>query len=227
MKSKETDTNNRIKSASGFSLTEMLVTVLLMSLATLAIAAGITAAVRTYREMTLKADAQTLLGTAIAAIDDDFATADLSTLQIDSDTDGSSKAAEVSFFSGNRGYSVHIHNDADTVYVTDADTGTDGASGSGGTSGTGSSADTTGTSDATGAIPLVTAKTRTLNLRLQISDISITPARTKDNSKTVQAFNPYFTYTMTVYKGDKKIESETVRTAVIGGYSSESDSGDA
>ena len=89
---------NRIRSQKGFSLTEMLVTVLLMSLATLAIAAGVTAAVRTYRSMTLKAEAQTLLGTAIAAVDDDFASADLTTLTIGGDGN------EASFFSGNRGY---------------------------------------------------------------------------------------------------------------------------
>ncbi|MGN0361253.1 MAG: type II secretion system protein J [Bilifractor sp.] len=219
MKQNEAYRDKRTKLSAGFSLTEMLVTVLLMSLATLAIAAGITAAVRTYREMTLKADAQTLLGTAIAAIDDDFASADLSTLSLGSSGSNGSGASEVSFFSGNRGYSVHIHNDADTIYVTDAVAETDGTSGSSGSSGT-TAADKAG---ANGAIPLVTTRTRTLNLRLQISDISITPAPSKDtsgkdDSQTLQNVNPYFTYTITVYKDQKKIESETVRTAVIGGY---------
>lgn len=220
--------HNRTKSREGFSLTEMLVTVLLMSLATLAIAAGITAAVRTYRSMTLKAEAQTLLGTAIAAVDDDFAAADLSTLTIGSD------GSEASFYSGNRGYEVHIHNGGDTIYMTDA-----GNSGSSVSSGSVSDS-------ASGAIPIVTTQTRTQNLKLQIKDISITPSAeegsesnasggnvsggsasagtvsgttpTGNSGTKLSDTNPYFTYTITVLHGETEVESEKVKTAVIAGY---------
>jgi prepilin-type N-terminal cleavage/methylation domain-containing protein len=224
--------HNRTKSRKGFSLMEMLVTVLLMSLATLAIAAGITAAVRTYRSMTLKAEAQTLLGTAIAAVDDDFATADLSTLTI-----GSNKS-EASFYSGNRGYEVHIHNGGDTIYMTDAMTDAGDSS---------SSVSSGSVSDsANGAIPIVTTKTRTQNLKLQIKDISITPSAAEGSGSNASAgnvsggstsagtvsgtastgnsgtklsdTNPYFTYTITVLHGETVVESETVKTAVIAGY---------
>lgn len=201
MKQRDVCIGNRTKGSAGFTLTEMLAAVLLMSLTTLAVAAGITAAVRTYREMTLKAEAQTLLGTAVAAIDDDFASADLSTLSIGDSGSG------VSFFSGNRGYLVHIHNDGDTIYVTDKTNSTSEPDADSGTA----------SADGAGAIPLVTARTRTLNLQLRISDISITPAQSGD----VQESNPYFTYTISVYKDQKEIESETVNTAVIAGYSSE------
>lgn len=192
---------NRIRSQKGFSLTEMLVTVLLMSLATLAIAAGVTAAVRTYRSMTLKAEAQTLLGTAIAAVDDDFASADLTTLTIGGDGN------EASFFSGNRGYDVHIHNDGDTIYMTDAQMRSSGSS-------------TSKSTSADGAIPIVTKQTRTQNLKLQIKEISITPSAAETSGS-----NPYFTYTISVLHGDSVVESKTVKTAVIAGYPTGTGSG--
>ncbi len=208
---------NRIKSRKGFSLTEMLVTVLLMSLATLAVAAGVTAAVRTYRSMTLKAEAQTLLGTAIASVDDDFASADLSTLTIGEN--------EASFFSGNRGYEVHIHNDGDTIYLTDAQSSSPDS-------------DNSKSASASGAIPIVTTKTRTQNLKLQIKDISITPSASETsgvdktgggtpagNAETkLSDSNPYFTYTISVLHGSNEVESETVKTAVIAGYPTGTDS---
>ena len=210
---------NRIKSRKGFSLTEMLVTVLLMSLATLAVAAGVTAAVRTYRSMTLKSEAQTLLGTAIASVDDDFASADLSTLSI------GEGGNEASFFSGNRGYEVHIHNEGDTIYLTDAQ-------------GSSSDSEDSKSASVSGAIPIVTTKTRTQNLKLQIKDISITPSASETsgadktdggapagNAETkLSDSNPYFTYTITVLHGNDKVESETVKTAVIAGYPTSTDS---
>lgn len=221
MRRRRGDSMNRnriktIKSRKGFSLMEMLVTVLLMSLATLAVAAGVTAAVRTYRRMTLKAEAQTLLGTAIAAVDDDFATADLSTLNFGSD------GADVSFFSGNRGYEVHIHNEGGTIYMTDAQSSSSDPSAS-------------GSSSAIGAIPIVTTKTRTQNLKLQIKDISITPSAAEasggnvpggDSETKLSNSNPYFTYTISVLHGDENtvVESETVKTAVIAGYPAAADS---
>lgn len=220
--------SNRIRSQKGFSLAEMLVTVLLMSLATLAIAAGVTAAVRTYRSMTLKAEAQTLLGTAIAAVDDDFASADLSTLTIGGD------GSEASFFSGNRGYDVHIHNDGDTIYMTDAQMRSFGSS-------------TSKSTSADGAIPIVTKQTRTQNLKLQIKEISITPSAAETSGRNdsgssasgsmsdngsagsseakLSDSNPYFTYTISVLHGDSVVESKTVETAVIAGYPTGTGSG--
>ncbi len=53
---------------SGASLAEMLVTVLIMSFVMIAITGGIAAAVRSYRTISLEADARTLLATSITAL---------------------------------------------------------------------------------------------------------------------------------------------------------------
>lgn len=52
----------------GASLSEMLVTVLIVSFVMLAITGGIAAAVRSYRTISLEADARTLLATSITAL---------------------------------------------------------------------------------------------------------------------------------------------------------------
>lgn len=59
---------NKVKSEEGASLGEMLVTVLIMSLVTLAIASGVTAGIRVYHRITQRAEAETLLATNVAAV---------------------------------------------------------------------------------------------------------------------------------------------------------------
>lgn len=60
----------------GYSLSELLVTVLIMSMVTAAVAGASSAVLRVYRSVTLRADAQTLLSTAASAIAKDLYTAE-------------------------------------------------------------------------------------------------------------------------------------------------------
>lgn len=60
----------KLRSEEGMTLSETLAAVLIMSLVTLAIAAGVTAGSRVYNEMRVKAEAQTLLSTNVAALSD-------------------------------------------------------------------------------------------------------------------------------------------------------------
>lgn len=71
--------HNRIKKKlhekKGASLSEVLVTVLIMSIAMAAITVGITAAVRVYHQVRTKAEAQVLMSTTIAALSQDLQSA--------------------------------------------------------------------------------------------------------------------------------------------------------
>lgn len=84
----------RINNDSGASLAELLMTVVLIGLVTAAMAAGIAAAQRVYKKISLKADAQTLLATTVSAL-----TLDLSSAS-------SWDAAEQAFLSEYRGYKM-------------------------------------------------------------------------------------------------------------------------
>lgn len=87
---------NKIKQRSGFSLTEMLTTVIIMSIVLAGITAGITTARRVYGQIKLAANAQTLMATAISAVN-----MDLETAENIGGTD-----AQPDFYSGNRGYQM-------------------------------------------------------------------------------------------------------------------------
>lgn len=58
----------KCRSEKGMTLSETLVAVLIMSLVTMAIAAGVTAGSRVYNRMRIKAEAQTLLSTNVDAL---------------------------------------------------------------------------------------------------------------------------------------------------------------
>jgi Tfp pilus assembly protein PilV len=62
----------KLRSAVGASLAETLVTILLLSIILSAVVAGIPAVMSAYREVRLKADAQTLLATAVTAVTDEL-----------------------------------------------------------------------------------------------------------------------------------------------------------
>ena len=67
--------SQKLHQKSGFSLSELLVTALLMGLVTTAVAGASSAVLRVYRDVTLRADAQTLLSTADSAMKRDLYTA--------------------------------------------------------------------------------------------------------------------------------------------------------
>ncbi|MDD3218403.1 MAG: prepilin-type N-terminal cleavage/methylation domain-containing protein [Lachnospiraceae bacterium] len=96
----------KINSQKGFTLSEMLMSVLVMLLATLIIAGGVTAVRSAYINITLKADAQTLLSTTISAMEDDLRYAQ--NINISNIEDGTTTVA---FDSPSRGYNMYFLND--------------------------------------------------------------------------------------------------------------------
>ena len=84
----------KIYGTEGFTLSETLMTVVLIGLVTAAMAAGIAAAQRVYKRISLKADAQTLLATTVSALTEDLASAS----EWDPD--------DQTFYSSHRGYEM-------------------------------------------------------------------------------------------------------------------------
>lgn len=62
----------KLKSRKGVSLGEVLVSVLILSLATMAVVAGVQAALRVYNRVRLQTDAETMMSTAINTISADL-----------------------------------------------------------------------------------------------------------------------------------------------------------
>ncbi|MDD3277257.1 MAG: prepilin-type N-terminal cleavage/methylation domain-containing protein [Lachnospiraceae bacterium] len=129
----------RIRSQSGFSLSELLVTVLVMLLATSIVAGGVVAVRNAYINITLKADAQTLLSTTISALEDDLRYA--SNIEEYQYPD---KKKYWAFDSADRGYHMYLKNDSDTEGILVCNT------------------------QGTPAIPLVTDKTITSGLIVKL-----------------------------------------------------------
>ena len=101
--------NNRKNKQAGFSLSETLITVLLLTIVLSAVTVGITAVRNSYKRIVLKADAMTLLSTIAVSMEADFCSATgISETPIELD-DGQ---MVYPFKSGIRGYSMYFCNKA-------------------------------------------------------------------------------------------------------------------
>lgn len=98
----------KIRRRDGFTLTEVLATVVLVGLMSIAVTAGVGAAIRSYRGIRLKADAQTLLATTVSAFTADMGTAE----NVERDPDGT-----VSFYSGFRKCKMKYQSGNDGIKV--------------------------------------------------------------------------------------------------------------
>jgi len=103
----------KLNNKAGFSLTEMLVTILLMTIVLSAVTGGIEAARRAYQSVRLKADAQMLLATTITEVSTEFERAK------DVKVDASNKNSISGFYSERRGGDVEFQN---TGWISDSDT---------------------------------------------------------------------------------------------------------
>lgn len=95
----------KLSRANGFSLSEMLMVVLVLSLLMMVIGGGVSVVQNAYVKIPLKADAQVLLSTAIASVSDEFRFA--SKIQTAKDSNGNDVPT---FVSGSRGYRVWFEN---------------------------------------------------------------------------------------------------------------------
>lgn len=203
---------DKIHSEEGFTLSETLMTVVLIGLITMAMAGGIVAARNVYQRISLRADAQTLLATTVSAITEDLSSVtSCDTLQSSGSSQtetaliqkGTPVGSNAFFYAESRGYRMQYRNG---IYGN-------GASGNG-TSGTGASDGNTGTEaqkgiqvvpkdNEGGSIPLLPDKVQTRGLYAYIESLSVTKPQSKGDGG-------YFTLKIQIKKGDQVVEEATV-----------------
>ena len=211
---------DKIHSEEGFTLSETLMTVVLIGLITMAMAGGIVAAKNVYQRISLRADAQTLLATTVSAVTEDLS----SVSSCDALQSSGSSQQEVTliwkgnlaestafFYAESRGYRMQYRNGS---YENGASG--NGTSGSG-ASENGASGGNTGTEaqkgiqvvpkdNEGGSIPLLPDKVQTRGLYAYIESLSVTKPQSKGDGG-------YFTLKIQIKNGkkdDQVVEEATV-----------------
>ena len=212
---------DKIHSEEGFTLSETLMTVVLIGLITMAMAGGIVAAKNVYQRISLRADAQTLLATTVSAVTEDLSSvSSCDALQSSGSSqqtvtliqdDGNPIESTAFFYAESRGYRMQYRNGS---YGTGASG--NGTSGSG-ASENGASGGNTGTEaqkgiqvvpkdNEGGSIPLLPDKVQTRGLYAYIESLSVTKPQSKGDGG-------YFTLKIQIKngkKGDQVVEEATV-----------------
>lgn len=211
---------DKIHSEEGFTLSETLMTVVLIGLITMAMAGGIVAAKNVYQRISLRADAQTLLATTVSAVTEDLSSVSSCDALPSSGSsqqtvtlirDGNLAESTAFFYAESRGYRMQYRNGS---YGNGASG--NGTSGSG-ASGTGASGGNTGTEaqkgiqvvpkdNEGGSIPLLPDKVQTRGLYAYIKSLSVTKPQSKGDGG-------YFTLKIQIKNGrknDQVVEEATV-----------------
>lgn len=198
---------DKIHSEEGFTLSETLMTVVLIGLITMAMAGGIVAAKNVYQRISLRADAQTLLATTVSAVTEDLSSvSSCDALQSSGSSqqeaalieNGTPVGSNAFFYAESRGYRMQYRNG---IYGN-------------GASGTGASGGNTGAEaqkgiqvvpkdNEGGSIPLLPDKVQTRGLYAYIESLSVTKPQSKGDGG-------YFTLKIQIKKGDQVVEEATV-----------------
>lgn len=214
---------DKIHSEEGFTLSETLMTVVLIGLITMAMAGGIVAAKNVYQRISLRADAQTLLATTVSAVTEDLSSvSSCDALQSSGSSqqtvtliqdDGNPVESNAFFYAESRGYRMQYRNGSYGNGASGNGTSGNGASGNG-TSGTGASGGNTGAEaqkgiqvvpkdNEGGSIPLLPDKVQTRGLYAYIESLSVTKPQSKGDGG-------YFTLRIQIKNGDQVVEEATV-----------------
>lgn len=205
----------KLHNTNGFTLSETLMTVVLIGLITMAMAGGIVAAKNVYQRISLRADAQTLLATTVSAVTEDLSSvSSCDALQSSGSSqteaaliqEGNPVGSNAFFYAESRGYRMQYRNG---IYGNGASEN--------GTSGTGASGGNTGTEaqkgiqvvpkdNEGGSIPLLPDKVQTRGLYAYIESLSVTKPQSKEDGG-------YFTLKIQIKnsrKDDQVVEEATV-----------------
>ncbi|MDO5592825.1 MAG: hypothetical protein Q4G57_08025 [Bacillota bacterium] len=216
---------DKIHSEEGFTLSETLMTVVLIGLITMAMAGGIVAAKNVYQRISLRADAQTLLATTVSAVTEDLSSvSSCDALQSSGSSqteaaliqNGSPVGSKAFFYAESRGYRMQYRNGSYGTGASGNGTSGSGASGTG-ASEMGASGGNTGTEaqkgiqvvpkdNEGGSIPLLPDKVQTRGLYAYIESLSVTKPQSKGDGG-------YFTLKIQIKNGkkdDQVVEEATV-----------------
>lgn len=203
---------DKIHSEEGFTLSETLMTVVLIGLITMAMAGGIVAAKNVYQRISLRADAQTLLATTVSAVTEDLSSVsscDAMQSSGSSQTEaalienGTPVGSNTFFYAESRGYRMQYRNG---IYGNGASgNGTSGTEASGGNAGTEAQKgiQVVPKDNEGGSIPLLPDKVQTRGLYAYIESLSVTKPQSKGDGG-------YFTLKIQIKKGDQVVEEATV-----------------
>lgn len=215
----------KLHNTNGFTLSETLMTVVLIGLITMAMAGGIVAAKNVYQRISLRADAQTLLATTVSAVTEDLSSvSSCDALQSSGSSqteaaliqEGTPVGANAFFYAESRGYRMQYRNGSYGNGASGNGTSGSGASGNG-ASETGASGGNTGTEaqkgiqvvpkdNEGGSIPLLPDKVQTRGLYAYIKSLSVTKPQSKEDGG-------YFTLKIQIKNGrkdDQVVEEATV-----------------
>lgn len=132
----------KLKSQHGFSLSEMMLAVLIIALTMGFIGGGITVVKDAYLRITLRAEAQTLLSTAVSAISVELRNAD----EIQEQISESGESTYWTFYNVQRGYRIYFENTQKNICIRTVE-------------------------DSTSLIPLLTNQTKTNGLVPKIEEL--------------------------------------------------------
>lgn len=196
---------DKIHSEEGFTLSETLMTVVLIGLITMAMAGGIVAAKNVYQRISLRADAQTLLATTVSAVTEDLSSvSSCDALQ----SSGSSQQAvtliqngtpvelNAFFYAKSRGYRMQYRNGSYGKGASGGNTGTEAQKG----------IQVVPKDNEGGSIPLLPDKVQTRGLYAYIESLSVTKPQSKGDGG-------YFTLKIQIKNGrkdDQVVEEATV-----------------
>lgn len=193
---------DKIHSEEGFTLSETLMTVVLIGLITMAMAGGIVAAKNVYQRISLRADAQTLLATTVSAVTEDLSSvSSCDALQSSGSSqteaaliqEGTPVGSNAFFYAESRGYRMQYRNG---IYGTGASGGNTGAEAQKGIQ-------VVPKDNEGGSIPLLPDKVQTRGLYAYIESLSVTKPQSKGDGG-------YFTLKIQIKKGDQVVEEATV-----------------
>lgn len=201
---------DKIHSEEGFTLSETLMTVVLIGLITMAMAGGIVAAKNVYQRISLRADAQTLLATTVSAVTEDLSSVSSCDALLSSGSSqtetaliqkGKPVGSNTFFYAESRGYRMQYRNGA-------YGNGTSGTEASGGNAGTEAQKgiQVVPKDNEGGSIPLLPDKVQTRGLYAYIKSLSVTKPQSKEDGG-------YFTLKIQIKnsrKDDQVVEEATV-----------------
>lgn len=192
----------KLHNTNGFTLSETLMTVVLIGLITMAMAGGIVAAKNVYQRISLRADAQTLLATTVSAVTEDLSSVSSCDALLSSGSsqqavtliqDGNPVEPAVFFYAESRGYRMQYRNG---IYGNGASGGNTGAEAQKGIQ-------VVPKDNEGGSIPLLPDKVQTRGLYAYIESLSVTKPQSKGDGG-------YFTLKIQIKKDDQVVEEATV-----------------
>ena len=189
-------TARALRADDGFTLGEVLVTVLLVGLLTLAVAAGIGVAVKAYGSIKQATEANALMGNAVTAVQDELRFA----YDVEAVSGASSGVGPAyAFDSSVRGYRLYLANDANTITVN----GVNAANPEG-------TADPLpGTVDTVAALPLLNTDTSGTGASVQLDSLTWNPD---------PAGGGLWAFSLTVSNGDYEAQSKTITVRTINNW---------